>query len=90
MDHKEPSLFQTRATYLLEVYSRSLQETSISNAENEILWHASSLTEIFLKKSLFGVAYKAREHAILNHKNGNFCTFSVYKNVHMKDACNTI
>ena len=67
-----------------------MQDKTISNAEHEILWHASSLTAIFLKKSLFGVAYKAREHAILNHKNGNFYTFSVYKNVHMKDACNTI
>ena len=29
----------------------------------------------FLKKYLLGVAYKAREHAILNHKNDKFCTF---------------
>ena len=63
----------------------------ISNDEHELPWHASSLTASFWKKTLFGVAYKAREHAILNHKNDKFCTFfSLYENVDMKDACNTI
>ena len=63
----------------------------ISNAEHELLWHASSLTANFWKKFLFGIAYKAREHAIMNHKNDKFCTFfSFYKNIEMKDACKTI
>ena len=60
MDHKEPSLFQTRATYLLEVYSRSLQETTISSII------ASSLTEIFLKKSLFALGLLARQENMCN------------------------
>ena len=47
---------------------------------------SDSLGNNFLKKILFKVAYKAREHAILNHKNGKFCTiFSLYENVDMKD-----
>ena len=42
----------------------------------------------FLKKYLLGVACKAREHAILNHKNDKLCTFfSLYKNV---DKCRKI
>ena len=71
-------LFQTRATYLLKVYSWSLQETTISNAEHELLWHASSLTKSLCIKSVFAVVYKAREYEILNHKNGKFVLFSVY------------
>ena len=76
MDHYESSLFQTIATYLLEVYSRSLQESYFN------CWTWTPETCIFfdckfLKKSLFGVAYKAREHVILNHKNGKICTFLV-------------
>ena len=90
MDHEEPSLVQTRATYLLEVYSRSLRDgyfkCSTWTAVTCIFFDCN-----FLKKSLFGVACKAREHAILNYKNDNFCTFfSLYKNTDMRDACCTI
>ena len=42
------------------------------------------MTAIFLKKFLFKVSYKTREYAMLNHKNGKFCTvFSLYKNEDM-------
>ena len=45
----------------------------------------------FLKKFLFGIAYKAREDTILNYKNDKSYTFfSFYKNIEMKDACKTI
>ena len=44
----------------------------------------TSLESNVLKKSVFKVAYKTREYAILNHKNGKFCSlFSFYKNVDM-------
>ena len=51
---------------------RLLQMLNRNPCDMHLLWQQC------LKKSLFGVAYRTREHTILNHKNSKFCTFSVY------------
>ena len=72
-------LFEMRSTCLIKVLSESLQEITVSNNKNKIMW-CVFFDGSFLSKALFDVVYKTIKYLIFNPKPQFFKSFlSLFK-----------